>query len=85
MKKRPDRFLSEEYLSQDTSEASNYIVELHEYLWRFIKTQFPGAQGHMEEYLDLAIEKAEAQGEEEQCFFKRLIDLDKKEKKKVNN
>ena len=50
MKKRPDGFLSEENISHD-SEIFDYIKELHGYLWKFIRTQNPGASGSLDDIL----------------------------------
>lgn len=58
MKKRSNGFLSEKYISHD-SEQFDYIVELHQYLWRFIRTLIPGASGPIDQYLDAAILLAE--------------------------
>jgi hypothetical protein len=58
MKKRTDRFLAEDKISHD-SEQFDYIAELHDYLWRFVRCVFPGASGNLNWYLDGAIEKLE--------------------------
>ena len=58
MKKRSDGFLRDELISHG-SEQFDYIAELHGYLWRFIWVVFPGAGGHIETYLDKAIDEAE--------------------------
>jgi hypothetical protein len=60
MKPRPDGFLSQKHIDHD-SEVFDYIVELHEYLWRVARVAFPGASGHLTNYVDRAIEKLEAQ------------------------
>ncbi|OYT63026.1 hypothetical protein B6U67_03725 [Methanosarcinales archaeon ex4484_138] len=57
MKPRPPYFLSEENIDHD-SEIFDYIQELHDYLWAFVRTQIPGASGKLEEYLDEALEIA---------------------------
>ena len=58
MKKRSKGFLAEELILHE-SEPFNYISELHDYLWRFVRTVLPGASGHLSKYLDVAIEQAE--------------------------
>jgi len=59
MKNRTKWFLSEEKISHD-SEIFDYIVELHDYLWRFVRVHSPGASGKLDTFIDSAIEKAEA-------------------------
>lgn len=67
MKPRSPGFLSEENLPQD-GEVFAYIVELHEYLWKFIRAINPGASGSLEDYLDEALAKFIAREEEiEKC------------------
>lgn len=58
MKKRPKGFLSDEIISHD-SEQFDYIVELHEYLWRFVRCVSPEASGNLKDFLDESIEKLE--------------------------
>lgn len=58
MKKRPYGFISEKYISHD-SEQFDYIRELHEYLWRFVRVAYPSANGSVRDYVDKAIEKLE--------------------------
>ncbi len=58
MKKRTDGFLRDELINHD-SEQSDYIRELHDYLWRFVRCELPFAGGNLRDYLDLAIEKME--------------------------
>jgi len=62
MKKRPNGFLAVDKISHDSG-IFNYISELHDYLWRFVRCQFPGAGGHLCDYLDIAIENREYQVE----------------------
>lgn len=59
MKPRSEGFLSDELIPHD-SEQFDYIRELHDYLWRFVKTVKPGASGRLSEYLDDAISMAES-------------------------
>ena len=58
MKKRSKGFLAEELILHE-SEPFNYISELHDYLWRFVRTVLPGASGRRCKYPDVAIEQAE--------------------------
>ena len=44
------------------SEPFDYIKELHEYLWRFVKAVNPGASGDLHNHIDATIEKIEAFG-----------------------
>ena len=37
----------------------DYIVELHDYLWRVVRSQFPWASGTLDDYLDITIEALE--------------------------
>jgi hypothetical protein len=61
MKERSYGFLRNEIISHD-SEQFDYISELHEYLWRFIRSIEPGASGKISNYLDRAVEKLEGSG-----------------------
>lgn len=58
MKARPEQFLSDELISHK-SEQFDYIKELHEYLWRFVRCEIPGAAGSLGDYLDDAVSSAE--------------------------
>lgn len=58
MKKRTDGFLAQDKIDQD-GEAFDYIRELHDYLWKFIRCELPFANGKLDNYLDVALEKAE--------------------------
>lgn len=55
MKLRPKGFLADEVISHE-SEQFDYITELHEYLWAFIRNEIPGAEGKLGEHLDAALE-----------------------------
>lgn len=57
MKERPKAFLAD--LSRG-SEVFDYIVELHEYLWRVVRSVEPGASGHLNHHVDRAIDLLEA-------------------------
>ena len=58
MKTRPDGFLSEDNIPHD-SEIFDYIKELHEYLWRFVRVVDPGSSGHISDFIDKAIDRLE--------------------------
>ena len=58
MKERQKGFLSESEIDHD-SEIFNYIQELHEYTWRFIRVHVPGANGSLRAFIDQAVEIAE--------------------------
>lgn len=60
MKSRPDGFLADDRIDHD-GEIFDYIVELHDYLWRFIRAvRSPGADGRLGSHLDAAIETLES-------------------------
>lgn len=59
MKPRTEGFLSEENISHE-SEQFDYIAELHNYLWRFVRSAFPGVGGNLNNWIDPAIEKLES-------------------------
>ena len=54
MKERTKGFLRDELINHD-SEQFDYIVELHEYLWKFVRCELPGVGGNLRDYLDLAL------------------------------
>lgn len=58
MKPRPRGFLAHENIDHE-SEAFDYISELHEYLWRFVRARRPGASGNLRNYVDAAVEELE--------------------------
>jgi hypothetical protein len=58
MKKRNRHFLSAEKIDHK-SEQFDYIAELHEYLWRFVRAEIPEANGSLKDWVDNAVEKAE--------------------------
>ena len=58
MKERSVGFLRDELISHD-SEQFDYIKELHDYLWRFVRVAHPGASGNLMDYLPSAIEMLE--------------------------
>lgn len=55
MKDRPQGFMSKEKLDHD-GEIFDYIRELHDYLWRFIRISCPRASGPLGEWLDKTLE-----------------------------
>jgi len=54
MKKRPEGFISEEFISH-YSEQFDYIRELHKYLWDFVYTVIPDANGNLSNFVDTAL------------------------------
>ena len=60
MKDRPYGFLSDEHIDHN-GEIFDYIKELHEYLWKFIRTAYPGASGLLGNGIDPALEKLKRQ------------------------
>ena len=58
MKTRRKGFLRDELISHE-SEQFDYIAELHDYLWRFIRCELPGSGGSIKDYIDIAIQQAE--------------------------
>jgi len=62
MKQREKYFLGESKIDHD-GEIFDYIRELHQYLWRFVRTVEPVASGYLDDFIDDAIDKAEAAAE----------------------
>jgi len=58
MKQRTLGFLRTELIDHD-SEQFDYIIELHEYLWKFVRCQLPGASGNLRNYIDIALKEAQ--------------------------
>ena len=58
MKNRTNGFLAEDKIDH-SGEIFDYIKELGEYLWRFVRATLPFASGDLREYLDVAIKKVE--------------------------
>ncbi len=54
MKKRPDGFLAMDKIDRD-GEIFDYIVELHDYLWRFVREVHPWASGNLHNFVDDAL------------------------------
>ncbi len=64
MKPRTKGFLRDELISHE-SEQFDYIAELHDYLWRFIRCELsPGAGGNIRDYIDIALQQAEKRASE---------------------
>lgn len=63
MKQRPDGFLGPEF-QEANPEQFDYIVELHEYLWRFVRAVSPGAGGYLHDVIGPAIKEAERRRDE---------------------
>ena len=59
MKKRKEGFLSNQNISHN-SEQFDYIVELHEYLWAFVRAEMPSASGNLDDFVDDALKKSKA-------------------------
>ena len=57
MKNRTPGFLSEEIISHE-SEQFDYIVELHNYLWKFVNIHLPGVSGNLTKFVDIALQIA---------------------------
>ena len=79
MKPRPDGFLSGNEISHD-SEIFDYIRELHDYLWQFVRVFRPGVFGYLDDFIDNALAAAkereidmplELTEEEEQLILKK--------------
>ena len=57
MKTRPEWFLTEDKIDHN-SEIFDYIQELHQYLWCFVRVAIPSASGDLRKYLDIALDEA---------------------------
>ncbi len=57
MKTRPKGFLAEDKISHE-SEIFDYIQELHEYLWDFVRVYIKSASGNLDNYVDIALKEA---------------------------
>ena len=62
MKPRPRGFLAESEISHD-SEIFDYIHELHDYLWQFVRVFRPMASGYLDDFIDNVL--ATARGSKE--------------------
>ena len=61
MKPRPDGFLSGNEISHD-SEIFDYIRELHDYLWQFVRVFRPGVFGYLDDFIDDVLATAKEKG-----------------------
>jgi hypothetical protein len=60
VKERPRAFLAEIFQEpQPYPVVADYIQELHEYLWRFVRAEFPFASGTLSDYVKIAVQSAE--------------------------
>jgi len=57
MKDRPRSFLAS--VRVEDPEVFDYVLELHRYLWRFIRCHRPGAGGLLHLILDGVVDEAE--------------------------
>ena len=55
MKDRPHGFLAEDKIDSN-SEIFDYIRELHNYLWEYIRRIIPSASGGLNDYVDKGLE-----------------------------
>jgi len=58
MKPRPKGVLADCNLEHG-SEQFDYIKELHEVLWRFVRAELPGAGGDLSDFIPVALHFAE--------------------------
>lgn len=73
MKPRPRGFLEPAYIDH-SSEVFEYVSELHEYLWRFVRVHTPEASGNLADLLDAAIEVAERERRNTDIFKAAVLD-----------
>ena len=59
MKTREKGFLANDKIPHE-GEIFDYIVELHELLWRFVRVHNPGAGGNLRDIIDEALDVAES-------------------------
>lgn len=59
MKKRPIGFLGVREIDHD-GEIFDYIKELHEYLWNFVRLRLPYVSGTLDFFIDEALDIAES-------------------------
>lgn len=55
MKPRPYGLLAQDKIDQD-GEIFDYIRELHNYLWEYVRRVIPAASGNLEDYIDKGLE-----------------------------
>ena len=65
MEKRPNGFLDPDKIDK---EVFNYIRELHEILWRFVRAEYPNASGSLNDWLPTALAKAEKRTDDYERF-----------------
>ncbi len=58
VKTRPRGFLDLEEIVAAPGEIFDYVKELHDYLWKFIRAICPGASGTLDDVIDLALAAA---------------------------
>ena len=59
MKQRPAGFIAEDKVDHN-GEIFDYIRELHEYLWKFVRIFYPMASGSLNEWLDQTLDDIES-------------------------
>lgn len=59
MKDRPHGFLRNDELGHDT-EAFDYVRELHDILWRFVRAEIPSASGQLTDWIPAALAQSES-------------------------
>ena len=59
MKIRTTGFIGEDKLDHN-GEIFDYIRELHEYLWRFVRVFYPAAGGSLSDWVDSTLDDAES-------------------------
>jgi len=64
MKTRTEGFIAEDKIDQN-GEIFDYIRELHEYLWQYVRLFYPSASGSLSDWVDKASDEAEAIRKEE--------------------
>lgn len=55
---RPCIFLDNGEVDKE-GERLDYLNELHDYLWKFVRIALPGAQGQLSDHLDIALRELE--------------------------
>ena len=60
MKQRTKGFLANEIIRHD-SEQFDYIAEVNGYLWQFVRSVIPSANGNLSNFVDLAVVKSAQQ------------------------
>ena len=64
MKERPKYFLADDKIDHD-GEIFDYIRELHDYLWRFVRAANPAASGSLSDFVDDALATSNKEKEDE--------------------